>query len=536
RCRRGRCCATSPAAPWWTRRRWWPPSSPATWRRPSSTSPIRSRRAGRTRCGVSPACTCPRTPPPSCPATSSGSPRSSSTTSAGTRRGSPCATPPTSTRATSARWARRPAPSVGHLRWLLSRPPQVATSDGGLTRRPVGRILCRGCPDRAATGWGRGGATMAQTVERRVDGDGHLMEFFGTNIADYLEDPWYSRVRDAAASWAPTAGTTFPWFPGDGWDRNHGADLFKGRGNSADDWLEQMELGPLDVAVLYPSFFLQIGALHHREWPAAGARAYNSWVSAEIVGKGNGKLRAMAVLAPQDPTAAADELRRVVETLGLSGGMLPADTAAQFGDRSFDALYRAAVDVDAPIAVHASGTHLAGGKPFPTFIQTHAYNHPAAVIGQFTSMMLKGSSVGTRRSGSASSSAGRPGCRGTWTGWTRSTTPAAPGRHRTWRRPRASTSGPGRTSSSGWRPTSGCSDPPSTSSGPTWRCTPRTGPTGTASTRGRSGRSRTARTCPRTSARASCTGRPRGSTGSAPTEAARRRPGRGRPATVAGVS
>ncbi|HVX20604.1 MAG TPA: amidohydrolase family protein [Acidimicrobiales bacterium] len=231
---------------------------------------------------------------------------------------------------------------------------------------------------------------MAQPAQRRVDGDGHLMEFFGTNIVDYLEDPWYSRVKDAAASWAPTAGSTFPWFPGDGWDRNHGADLFKGRGNSADDWLEQLELGPLDVAVLYPSFFLQIGALCHREWPVAGSRAYNSWVSAEIVGKGNGKLRAMAVLAPQDPLAAAEELRRAVETLGLSGGMLPADTAAQFGDRSFDPLYQAAVDADVPIAVHASGTHLAGGKAFPVFVQTHAYNHPAAIIGQFTSMMFEG--------------------------------------------------------------------------------------------------------------------------------------------------
>ena len=231
---------------------------------------------------------------------------------------------------------------------------------------------------------------MAGAVERRIDGDGHLMEFFGTNIAEYLDEPWQSRVRDAAAAWAPAIGTTFPWFPGDGWDRNHGADLFKGRGNSAEEWLVQLEVGPLDAAVLYPSFFLQIGALHSRDWPVAGARAYNSWVSAEIVAKGEGRLQAVAVLAPQEPQAAADELRRAVRTLGLVAGMLPADTAAHFGDRSFDPVYRAAVELDVPVAVHGSGTHMAGGRAFPVFIQTHAYNHPAAILGQFTSMMFEG--------------------------------------------------------------------------------------------------------------------------------------------------
>jgi uncharacterized protein len=225
---------------------------------------------------------------------------------------------------------------------------------------------------------------------RRVDGDGHLMEFFGTNIAEYLEDPWLGRVRDSAAPWAPAGGSTFPWFAGDGWDRNRGLELFKGRGNTVDDWLEQLDAGPLDVAVLYPSFFLQIGAIYDSEWPVAGCRAYNSWVSAEIVAKSGGRLKAMAVLAPQDPDEAALELRRAVETLGLSGGMLPADTPFLFGDRRFDPVYAAAEQLDVPIAVHASGTHLAGGKPFPVFIQTHSYNHPAAVIGQFTSMMFEG--------------------------------------------------------------------------------------------------------------------------------------------------
>ncbi len=230
---------------------------------------------------------------------------------------------------------------------------------------------------------------MGDGRSRRVDGDGHLMEFFGTTLVEHLEEPWRSRVRDSAAVWAPTPASTFPWFPGDCWDRNHGADLFKGKGNTAQDWLAQLDAGPLDVAVLYPSFFLQIGAVYDREWPVAACRAYNSWVAAEIVGRGDGRLQAMAVLAPQDPSAAADELRRAVG-LGLVGGLMPADSPAQYGDAAFDALYATAQELDVPLAVHASGTHMAGGKAFPRFVQTHSFNHPAAIIGQLTSMMFEG--------------------------------------------------------------------------------------------------------------------------------------------------
>ena len=60
---------------------------------------------------------------------------------------------------------------------------------------------------------------------------------------------------------------------------------------------------------------------------------------------------AEAVLAPWNPAAAAEELRRAVGR-GLSDGMLPADTAAQFGDAAFDAVHTTASELDVAVAVH----------------------------------------------------------------------------------------------------------------------------------------------------------------------------------------
>jgi len=113
---------------------------------------------------------------------------------------------------------------------------------------------------------------------RAIDGDGHLMELMGTTLPDHLEEPYLSRSRADRAMW-DGVGATFPWLPSDCWDRNLGSELFKGRGNRPEDWLEQLERGPLDAAVLYPSFLLLIGAAYDPDWSIALCRAFNQWVA-----------------------------------------------------------------------------------------------------------------------------------------------------------------------------------------------------------------------------------------------------------------
>jgi predicted TIM-barrel fold metal-dependent hydrolase len=65
------------------------------------------------------------------------------------------------------------------------------------------------------------------------------------------------------------------------------------------------------------------------------------------------------VLAPtQDPVAAAKEIRRVgahpriKEVLLVVNGM-----GRPFGDAAYDPIYRAAADLDLPVAIHVGGDH-----------------------------------------------------------------------------------------------------------------------------------------------------------------------------------
>lgn len=226
------------------------------------------------------------------------------------------------------------------------------------------------------------------TQLRSIDGDGHIMELMGTTLPDYLEEPYLSRMRADREAWQGM-GATFAWLPSDCWDRNLGTSLFKGHGNRPDEWLAQLDAGPLDAAVLYPSFLLLIGAANDADWSVALCRAFNQWVADEFVAKGEGRLHAVGVIPPQDPEEAAKEVARI-SSLGLVAAMIPSDGPHLLGTRQFDPVWRAAEANDLAVAVHAAGTQLSGRGAFPKFIQTHTFNHPASVLGQFTSMMFEG--------------------------------------------------------------------------------------------------------------------------------------------------
>ncbi len=218
-----------------------------------------------------------------------------------------------------------------------------------------------------------------------IDGDGHLLELRDSNFPDYLEQPYRQRVADRARALGATPSVTTL---GDGWDRQLGARFWNVTSTSASDWLAALDKGGLEQAVLYPTHGLFIGVNQDVEFAAAYAHAYNAWVRSEIVDSGRGRLLAVGCISPHDPVAALEEFRNIRD-LGLAGAMFPADGTHLLGSRCWDPLYNEAARADLPVAVHAAGTHLAG-RPFPKFIQVHAYNHPASVIAQFTSMILGG--------------------------------------------------------------------------------------------------------------------------------------------------
>ncbi|HXG36156.1 MAG TPA: amidohydrolase family protein [Dehalococcoidia bacterium] len=221
---------------------------------------------------------------------------------------------------------------------------------------------------------------MALNNVRAIDGDGHINER-GTNLNEYLESPYSERAQ----------GMTFMLTPLDGVDRNIGTKLFKGKGNSTESWLEAMEWGPLNTAVLYPTIGLFTGFIKDPDHAVAVCRAYNTWLAKEVCAPSGGRLKGVALLPPQDPEEAAKELRRARKELGHVAAMLPADGWHLLGLKQFHGIYNAAAEVDMAIAVHASGSLLGQSLDnFPKFIQAHTVSHPFSIMRQFTSMMYDG--------------------------------------------------------------------------------------------------------------------------------------------------
>lgn len=76
----------------------------------------------------------------------------------------------------------------------------------------------------------------------------------------------------------------------------------------------------------------------------------------EVVAGRHRLIKGVALLPLQDPTSAADELKRAVRELGAVSGMLAADGCWLLGHQRFDPIYAAAQALGVPLAVHAGGT------------------------------------------------------------------------------------------------------------------------------------------------------------------------------------
>ena len=210
------------------------------------------------------------------------------------------------------------------------------------------------------------------------DADGHIVET-DDQLAPYLEGPFKNRTRSLG------------FYPRDGWDRKLGDRL----GQSVSDarkWIEVMDQTGLETAVLFPTNGLFIGFHRDPDFAAALCKAYNSFVVEKFC-QTSPRLKAVAMLPPQNPGFAVEELRRAVTTHpGIVGGMLAADGPHLLGRPEYHPLYEEAQRLQTAIAIHGSGSHLggAGVEMFSRFIQTHTVSHPFAQMRQVTSVIFEG--------------------------------------------------------------------------------------------------------------------------------------------------
>jgi len=226
---------------------------------------------------------------------------------------------------------------------------------------------------------------MAEEITEILDGDGHIMER-DEEIHPYLDKKYQFEGMRA-----------FPFFPTlDGWVRTAFAAQAPGGGSGgglsladATGWLKFLDDHNIQLTVIYPTAALGFGLLKDPVWAADLARGYNDFVYDRFLKK-SPRLKAVALLPVQNPQAAAKELHRAVDDLGMVGGLLPATgLRLPFGDPHFDPIYDAAQSTNTMLAMHGAPQQGLGFDFFDSFLPGMVLEHPFSQMIQFTDMMFK---------------------------------------------------------------------------------------------------------------------------------------------------
>jgi len=121
---------------------------------------------------------------------------------------------------------------------------------------------------------------------------------------------------------------------------------------NVDQRLEAMDKVGIDQQLLSPNPLTFFGGIEAQ--PAIDfARATNDAMAA-LVAEHPGTLFGSAAIPLQDPDAAATELERAVNDLGLLGAYVGTDYGFTFDDSRLDDFYRHAVSLDVPVFVHGA--------------------------------------------------------------------------------------------------------------------------------------------------------------------------------------
>lgn len=214
-----------------------------------------------------------------------------------------------------------------------------------------------------------------------IDADGHI-----TESTEQLR-PYFEGRHGERGHWAGRRS----YYPEDGWDRSLGGQLGS-RANDAKTWLDIMEEGGVETAVLYPTAGLGIGWVREPDFAVALCRAYNNFLHQEFLTV-SPRLQGVALLPFQDVPEAVTELRRAVTELGMVGAFGPAvGLRLPLGHPQFHPLYAEAERLGVMVACHATvrGPQYFGADLFDKFIEVHTLSHPFAQMIQLTGMIFEG--------------------------------------------------------------------------------------------------------------------------------------------------
>ena len=209
---------------------------------------------------------------------------------------------------------------------------------------------------------------------KTIDADGHIVEK-NADLLRYLPEPHSKR--------------TGALLPSDGMDTNMGGLLGGLEGNDIPQRLRDMDKEGIDVSVLFPTSSFGVSSLVERDYAVAYARAYNDFIA--DVCKQSPRLKAVALVPLQNPTAAVEEANRAVTKLGLSSVAVATQGMKEhLGSQTFWPLYQELERLDVPFCVHNRREGPAGEIRFDSFIFMHTIGRPVETFIQFAGLIYGG--------------------------------------------------------------------------------------------------------------------------------------------------
>ena len=151
-----------------------------------------------------------------------------------------------------------------------------------------------------------------------------------------------------------------------------------------------MDAERITTQVLYPSNALTIGLI--REPSGGGPRHGIQPLAARLLRARAGRLKGVAVIAPQDPQRAVAEMEEAVYAAGDGGGD-DADVRDALVDPrgpDFWPIYGAAERLGAPVAFHATAQVSVGNTRFHQYTGVHMVSHPFEQMVSIISVIANG--------------------------------------------------------------------------------------------------------------------------------------------------
>ena len=224
-------------------------------------------------------------------------------------------------------------------------------------------------------------------LERIIDGDGHIMEDI-PGIISYIPEEY--RGKSFAGE---ERGVRSPFPP---IDHLHSSNRhITPPGSFAnvgpDGWIDFLDEVGVDATVLYTTSGLGFGKIVSRDWAVMLARAYNNWVYDTYLSRG-GRFQAMGLLPLQEPDAAVEELRRIVQDLGFVGAMLPSTGAQQphLGDSKFWPIYAEAERLGCALGIHGGAHEGFLMDEMSPYAPINALGHPMGQMVAFAGIIFNG--------------------------------------------------------------------------------------------------------------------------------------------------